>query len=94
MDDGSTEFMEERISRDELNLSKNSHMALDKAIEILEKLKKMREEEMIRIIKTTLPKDFDDKLKLNMKKTFRFIFGRKEGEKGYNQCIKEKSVIT
>ena len=65
---------------------------LEKALKIFESLSKMREEEMTRINKQNISKDLDEKQKLAMKKIYRFLFGRKEGEKGFYQWIKEKTV--
>lgn len=65
---------------------------LEKALKIFESLNKMREEEMIRINKQNIAKELDEKQKLAMKKTYRFLFGRKEGEKGFYQWTKEKTV--
>jgi len=53
----------------------------------------MREEEITRIIVQFLARDLDDKQRLNMKKIFRFLFARKEGEKAFYQCLKDKMVI-
>lgn len=65
---------------------------LEEALEMLDKLKKMKEEEMERIIKLGLTKEDEEKQKLSMKKIFRFVLGKKAGEKGYFQWHKEKSV--
>lgn len=71
---------------------KNSKTPLEEALEILDKLKKMKEEETERIIKLGLNTEENEKQKLNMKKMFRFVLGKKAGEKGYFQWHKEKSV--
>lgn len=71
---------------------RNTETPLDKALKIFENLKKMREEEITRITKQHLTKGLDEKQKLMMKKIYRFLFGRKEGEKGFYQWAKEKTV--
>ena len=59
----------------------------------MESLKKMREEEISRITVQFFARDSDEKQKLNMKKIFRFLFARKEGEKAFYQCLKDKMVL-
>jgi len=86
-------FADEQSLKFDILAVKNSQTPLDRALEIIQILKKLRDEEMKRISTQSLSRDSDEKQKLNLKKIYRFLFGRKEGEKGYFECIREKTVI-
>jgi len=90
--DETMKFGDERSMKLDILAVRNSQSPLDKALDIIQALKKLRDEEMKRINNQSLTRDSDEKQKLNLKKIFRFLFGRKEGEKGYFECLREKTV--
>lgn len=86
-------FVDEQSLKFDIMAVKNTQTPLDRALEIMQILKKLRDEEMKRVSTQSLSRDSDEKQKLNLKKIYRFLFGRKEGEKGYFECLREKTVI-
>ncbi len=92
---GSLEDIEEdneKLFASRISSYKNAESPLDKTLEMMENIKRIREDEISRICQQFLGRDLDEKQKLNMKKVFRFLFGRKEGEKGFFLCFKNKIV--
>ena len=83
---------ESRFQRQKTYVPKDLHNPLDRGIELVESLQKKREDEISRISKLSLQKDSDEKQKLILKKIFRFLFGKKRGERAYQQCLNDKTV--
>lgn len=80
------------LQRSNTYVPRNTYNPLDRGIELVENLQRKREDEMSRILKLSLQKDSDEKQKLILKKIFRFLFGRKRGERAYQQCLRDKAV--
>ena len=52
----------------------------------------MKKNEIARIFKQYISKNIDDRLKNFLMKTFRYLFGKREGEELFMKFVKEKRV--
>lgn len=66
--------------------------ALDFVTEHIKQMDTMKKNEIARIFKQYLPKSLEDRLKMFLMKTFRYLFGRREGEELVMKFLKEKRV--
>lgn len=65
---------------------------LEKANELLVRVETLSNNELNRIIKSNLNKEFDDSAKQNMQRTFKYLFGKKESDDFFAKFLREKRV--
>ena len=65
---------------------------LEKAMDILNQLDELRKDAIEKLTRTYMAKVLDERTKLDLQKTFRFLFGREEGDYYFSKLVTEKKV--
>lgn len=73
-------------------ISGGSKLGIDYVTEQIRVLDAMKKNEIARIFKQYISKNIDDRLKNFLMKTFRYLFGKREGEELFMKFVKEKRV--
>lgn len=64
----------------------------EKALEMLNKIEYMKREAIEKLSKSFMSKVIDDRIKVEFQKTFRFLFGKLEGDQAVFRLIMDKKV--
>lgn len=65
---------------------------LEKANDLLVKVESLSQNELARIIKTNLNREFDDSAKFNLQKVLKYLFGKKDSDDYLSKFLREKRV--